>query len=767
MDYLSQLYLPGAVPVWAALVFALAALFGYAQVMSGKEEARPFARRAYLFFTISVVLIAVVLGIALIRRDFRVEYVFQYSGLELPVHYQFAAFWAGQKGSFLIWLVWGSLLGLLIRRGAGKLEAPVMAIYTLTVTGLLAILVRENPFVMLAETPFDGQGLNPLLQDDWMVIHPPIMFVGFALAAVPFAFAMAGLWTRDYRSWAARAYPWALAGFLVLGAAILMGGYWAYKTLGWGGYWGWDPVENASLIPWLLLVVLIHGLHLERAKGRYRKANVIIASLVYLSVLYGTFLTRSGVLADFSVHSFVDLGISGWLIALMVTFIAIPAILIPLRWREIPAAKNVDPMLSRGAFLVLSTVTVLLSAAVITFGTSAPLLTAFFENPGQVGPEFYNMVNVPLALLLILLLAVVPFLTWRGVPFSQVMHKLLWPAVGALVVTAATVFFGVLDPIHLGIVFFSLLAIVTNIQKTFERAGAGGMSAAGGWLAHVGVGVILIGFLASSAYDHSAKVTLPMGEPVAIDGLTLTFEQMIPRQGREKERMQVRVVRDDGREYVAYPKLFVNDRTRQTMAHPDVRTTPLQDLYISPLEFDPGVQPGQPRSFQLAEGESEEIGGVDVSFAGFDFESYNSMAPMLALQEGGAVTIAALLDLKVDGETTRVSPLYRFSASGAIDAQPLVLPMGGAVRVSGINANEGKVQIDVVGLGTDAEGQPPRLAIDVTRKPLIQLVWFGLYIILFGGLLAGWHRWQQARQYDAIMAKAEAVRARKAVREGS
>jgi len=761
MDYLSQLYLPGAVPVWAALIFALATLFGYAQVMTGRESARPLARHAYLFFAVSVVLVAAVLAVALIRRDFRVEYVYQYSGLELAAHYQFAAFWAGQKGSFLIWLLWGALIGLFVQRAAGKAEAPVMGIYTLTVTGLLCILVRENPFVMLAETPFDGQGLNPLLQDDWMVIHPPIMFVGFALAAVPFAFAMAGLWTRDYRSWAARAYPWALAGFLVLGAAILMGGYWAYKTLGWGGYWGWDPVENASLIPWLLLVVLVHGLHLERTKGRYRKANVIIASLVYLSVLYGTFLTRSGVLADFSVHSFVDLGISGWLIALMVTFIAIPAVLIPLRWRQIPAAKNEDPILSRGAFLVMSTITVMLTAVVITFGTSAPLLTGFLANPGQVGPEWYNRVNGPLALLLIVLLALVPFLTWRGIELRVLLRKLRWPALGAALATGATVFFGVHHPLHLAVIFFALLAIVTNLQKTWERAASGGIGAAGGWLAHVGVGVILIGFLASSAYDVSAKVTLPMGEPVAINGLTLTFEQMIPRKGREKERLQVRVVRADGREYVAYPSLFINDRTRQTMAHPDVRTTLLQDLYVSPIEFDPGTQPGAPQRFQLAEGESHEVGGVEVSFAGFDVESHNSTAPMLALQQGQAITIGALLDLTAGGETTRVSPLYSFTAAGAVNAPPLELPMGGAVIVSGINANDRKVQIDVFGLGAASEGEPPRLAIDVTRKPLIQLVWFGLYVILFGGALAAFHRWQQARQYDAVMAKAAAVRARK------
>jgi len=252
-----------------------------------------------------------------------------------------------------------------------KDEAPVMGIYTLTLLGLLFILVRDSPFKMLGKTPTDGLGLNPLLQNNWMVIHPPIMFVGYAASAIPFAFAMASLWRRKYDGWAERAFPWALGGFIVLGTAITMGGYWAYKTLGWGGYWGWDPVENASFIPFLFGTTMIHGLHMERAKGRYRRANYVFAFLTYISVLYGTFLTRSGVLADFSVHSFVDLGISGWLTLLLGGFFLLGLYLLVTRWKQIPTEPNEDPFLSRGTFMVLATITILVAAVVITAGTSA------------------------------------------------------------------------------------------------------------------------------------------------------------------------------------------------------------------------------------------------------------------------------------------------------------------------------------------------------------------------------------------------------------
>jgi cytochrome c-type biogenesis protein CcmF len=738
LNYLSQLYLPGSVALWSAMVFALAAVWGYSLVLRGDTGALRFARLSYDFFAVSIVLTAVVLILLLLMRDFRVEYVYQYSGLDLPGHYQFAAFWAGQKGSFLIWLLWGTLLGVLVKRTAGKDEPAVMGIYVLTLIGLLFILVRENPFVMLKQTPLDGQGLNPLLQDDWMVIHPPIMFIGYAASAIPFSFAMASLWRRDYDNWAARAFPWALGGFLVLGCAILMGGYWAYKTLGWGGFWGWDPVENASLIPWILGTVLIHGLHMERTRGRYRRANYVLASLVYLAVLYGTFLTRSGVLADFSVHSFVDLGISGWLIALMGTFFLMSVWLLATRLRQVPTVPNEDPFLSRGTFMVLATITLLVSGLVITLGTSAPLLTRFMENPGQVGPSFYNQVNLPIALLVALLLSLVPYLTWRGDEPKDVLRKLVWPGLFSLAVTIGAAVWEVRDPFHLLFVLLAALALAANLQKTLLKMNAGGLKAAGGYLSHVGVGVILLGILASSGYDQSTKVTLEQGVAKKVDDMTLTFTRFIPRQGREKDRMEVQVTRPGEKPFFVYPKMFMNERTRQVMVNPDIRKTLFQDLYVSPIDFDPGQL-----KIQLAKGESGQVGKTGVKFVAFDLQAEgNAMAQMA---KGGLVTIGAVVEVKQpDGTTTTVRPLYRLNpANGQVEAPPMPLPGGGAIVVSGINASNGAVQLEFAGISN-----PPRLSIDVTRKPLIVLVWYGLYIVLLGGAIATLQRLRQALKRD-------------------
>jgi len=744
MDYLSHIYLPGAVALWSALIFALATMWGYALSLTapaGDTGALTFARRSYSFFALAIFLTAFVLSMLLMARDFRVEYVFQYSGMDLPGYYQLAAFWAGQKGSFMIWLFWGTMLGLLVRKTTGKSEPAVMGIYTLTLLGLLLILVRENPFVMLSRTPVDGQGLNPLLQDNWMVIHPPIMFIGYAATAIPFSFAMAALWRRKYDGWAARAFPWALGGFLVLGTAILMGGYWAYKTLGWGGYWGWDPVENASFIPWLFGTVLIHGLYMERTKGRYRRANYVLTFLTYISVLYGTFLTRSGVLADFSVHSFVDLGISGWLTLLLGGFMLLGLYLIVTRWKEIPTAPNEDPMLSRGMFLVLGTITILIAAFVITAGTSAPLLTRFMESQSQVGPSFYNRVNLPIAMLVAFLLAFVPYLTWKGNPASEILRKMALPIAFSVIVAVAAAVWRVRDVFHLIFILLAALALATNLQKTIDKYRAGGFKAMGGYLTHVGVGVILLGIIASSGYDQSTKVTLTQGAPKKLDGMTLTFKRFIPRQGREKERMEIEVAGAGRAPFMVYPKLFVNDRTRQTMVNPDIKSSPFQDLYVSPIEFDPG----QPR-LELAKGQSGQIGDMEVRFVRFNLEmDGNAVA---ALNAGHSSTVGAELAITKAGRTFNVTPVYRLNpATGTVETPPTSLPGGGTITVAGINTGNGAVQIETTGVAS-----PMKLSIDVTRKPLIQLVWGGLYVVLLGGILTMIQRFRQARVLDRLEA---------------
>lgn len=752
METLSQLYLPGAIPLWCALLFGLASLWGYSDVIRGEGRgvgdaaAGLFARRAYSFYALSIILASLVMVICLLRRDFRIQYVYEYSGLDLHTGFQIAAFWAGQKGSFLIWLLWAALLGIPLARTAGKNEPAVMWIYTLSTLGLLFILIRENPFVMLNEVQADGKGLNPLLQDNWMVIHPPIMFVGYASGAIPFAFAMAALWRRDTSDWAKRAFPWALGGFLVLGCAILMGGYWAYKTLGWGGFWGWDPVENASLIPWLLGTALIHGLHMERTKKRYRRANLVLAFLVYLSVLYGTFLTRSGVLADFSVHSFVDLGISGWLIALMAVFGLGGLFLLVTRLGEVETAPNEDPLLSRGSFMVMSTIVVLISGIVVAAGTSAPLLTSFLDDPGQVGPSFYNSVNFPLAILITVLLAAIPYLTWRESDPRELLRHLRWPAVVALIVAVGAAVLAVREVFHLLFIFLAALALVTNLLKTVSLARSGGLRVAGGHLAHVGVAIILLGIIASSAYDQSSKVTLEQGKPTQLDDYVLTFQRFVergqlPEECGAKECMEVEVKAADGTSYLAYPKIFINDRTRQAMQNPHIKNYLSMDLYISPIEFEPGIPAGGDSRVRLARDESVTLGDATVRFVDFDV----SEADHAQLAASGQVTVAAAVEVVRGGRTEQVRPVFELIPGQGWNSAPAALPGGGSVTLAALSPADGTVVLALSGISSNTAAIPAKLALDVTRKPLIQLVWGGLYLVLLGGLLATVNRFRQAQ----------------------
>ena len=399
---------------------------------------------------------------------------------------------------------------------------------------------------------------------------------------------------------------------------------------------------------------------------------------------------------------------------------------------------------------MLSTIAVGTAALVITAGTSAPLLTGFMANPGQVGPSFYNQVNMPIAILVAFLLAVVLFLTWKGEAATAVLRRLAVPGAIGRVVAVGSAVAAVREPFHLLFIFLAGVAVVTNVQKTFARARAGGLRSAGGWLAHVGVGIILLGIVASSAYDQSNKVTLVQGVPQQVGDYQLTFTRLVPRMGREKESMEVKVVRPGGGTYLAYPKLFVNDRTRQLMANPHVRSYPLQDIYISPIEYDPGRQAGTPERYQLAKGESLDLGGVELRFEGFDLSTGGQNA--LAAMEGGApITIGAGLSVVRDGAASRVMPLYSFTRSGEVDTRPLPIPRGSTVMVSGINASAGAVQLNVAKVGAALRnGQPATLALDVTRKPLIALVWYGFYVIFFGGILAALQRLKQVRVLEQV-----------------
>ncbi len=688
------MFIPGVIALWVAFAALAGSTYFYFRSARGNEQAHAWGRQLYALGTLSVVLASAVLMYLIVTHDFRLHYVFSYSDRALPTSYLISTFWAGQEGSFLLWLLWGVIIGLPLIRYARHYESRAMAVYNLTLLSLVVILLRQSPFRFLeglppGQVPFDGQGLNPLLQNPWMTIHPPIMFLGYAATAIPFAFAVAALWERRYDEWVRASLPWALISVVTLGCAILLGGYWAYVTLGWGGYWGWDPVENSSLVPWLASVALVHGMLLQRARGRFRKLNFSLAALGYILVVYATFLTRSGILADFSVHSFVDLGITGWLVANLAVFSVIGFGALVWRWKEIPSQVGDEPFFSRTFFFVFAIAALLAAAAVVLVGTSSPLITRLATEPSQVGPSFYNRVSLPVGILMALLLAIVPYLHWRG-RGTHFASRIGIAAVLSALATAVGIALGASGTLYLVFLFVSIFAFLSNLFKTVEEMKGRHFRAAGGYLAHVGLGLMLVGIITSSAYDRTAKVVLPLNQGTEVMGYTLTFRGVDRATATARQAMLVDVTDGNGRTYTARPHLFRNEKSNQLVANPDVRAMLTRDLYISPIEYDPGRPPGRANAIELGKGDTNRLGDYAITFDGFDMSSAHG--------EGSKIQIGATLTVVGPTGEHQITPVL-VSAQQGFDSEPVSLAKGSpvTVRLTGVNASAGRIRLEVRG----------------------------------------------------------------------
>ncbi|HTR03972.1 MAG TPA: cytochrome c biogenesis protein CcsA [Thermoanaerobaculia bacterium] len=742
---------PGVAAIWSALIAGLAGLVTYLLVDRGRKELLPLARTLYTAFAVSVLASSAILMTLLLQHRFDVSYVNSYSASDLPLHFLVSTFWAGQEGSFLLWCFWGSIIGLFVWRSAKEQEAPVMVVYLASFLGIIAILCKQSPFKLLPPPPpADGVGLNPLLQDPWMVIHPPVMFLGFASLSVPFSFAIAALWKKRWDGWITRALPWALLTFLTLGTAILMGGYWAYKTLGWGGYWGWDPVENTSLVPWLFTTALVHGMFLQRARKRHRKVNLFLACTAYAAILYGTFLTRSGVLADFSVHSFIDLGITGWLVAILATFVVLSLGMIAWRWRSIPKVEDEEPpLLSRSVLFILGIAVFCALAAVILLGTSAPILTRLGGAPSQVQTGFYGKTTTPAGFLLVLLAGLVPFVGWKGETGAALFKSSRRSLAVAAILTGAAFALGADKPQTLLLIFTAFFAADMNLRAVLRKASNGKLGGAGGYLAHVGVGIMLAGIVVSGAYAVSTRVNLPLNVPKKVGDTTLTFLRVVPGSADRKQAMEIRVEPRDGKSFYAYPKMYENSRTGQLMVNPSIRNHATMDLYIAPQQYDPGQPQVVGRDVRLTKGTTTSIDGV-----GYTLKDLN--ADRSAMMTGGSriLVIADLILTPPDGSSHDVEVRYTWDmARQEADAPSSALPgyPDAKARMLSVSPNDGSVILRLAGVSKNPKEEfqaatTESLSVDVTRKPLIALVWGGFYVMMAGGLLAFVKRAGEARR---------------------
>ena len=734
---------PGQVTMWLGLIAVCISSACYAVLCFNRDNrlARYAARSSFVGFATLATIASMLLMHFILNHDFRYSYVAGYSSRDLPLEYLVSSFWAGQEGSFLLWVLLGAWLGILVMFKAKDMEPQVMLIYNLNHIFLAILLIKQSPFELLLFTPPDGQGLNMLLQDPWMVIHPPVVFLGYAAFAVPFAYAVAALWRREYDGWIKPALPWTAFSFVSLGAGIIIGAYWSYKVLGWGGYWGWDPVENASLLPWLAVIALMHGMILQQTRRKLRKTNFVLAVFSFILVIYCTFLTRSGVLADFSVHSFVDLGITGWLVIFMFAFLAISIVFFLARAKEIPVSKKGEGLsyFSREFGLIAAIIILCLSTVLIGLGTSAPLITRALEKASKVSTQFYVDTNLPLGILMLFLLGFVPLLAWGKNTFSKLTRKLIWATLGGIasgVITLASGYPG------MGVFLLSLFAgaaagmsLILAVKLIRKK-----ITISSGAVAHLGVGLMFLGIVSSSVYDRSEKLLLAQGSLQNAMGYEMKFHNpTLLREGKGVRLYLPVEVKRGSAQFIARPDIFSEagpDGQMKRFAHPHIQRGLISDLYISPVDFDPGKKTHGPGDYiTVKKGDKVQFHDYELTFERFDVSGMMSKKDSRHMRVGADIVVS-----HKGAESVSLKPMMTVGKKNEPSSR-VKLPGPKDAYLTLMSIDAGAKTIGFVYHGPESAAKkhvesPPALIAEVSIKPGMTMLWLGTILILTGGVIA-------------------------------
>ncbi len=577
---------------------------------SGSERLGETARRAGIASFAVVFLGAVVLVVAAFQNDFSIAYIFHHSNRDLPAPYKFATLWSGQEGSLLFWALLLSAYGLVLRLRY-KTDVRLFAYASVIIAAvqvffLLLLNFAANPFgVMQGTLPADGTGLNPLLQYPEMVIHPPMLYLGYVGFTVPFAFALAALIMRyPGEKWIQITRRWTMVTWGFLTCGVFLGAHWAYSVLGWGGYWGWDPVENASLMPWLTGTAFLHSVMMQEKRGMLKTWNMWLIFSTFMLSIFGTFLTRSGVVS--SVHAFAQSSIGDWFVAFLAIIFATCLFFYVKNRSHLRTEHKLESLVSRESSFLFNNLLLLVACFTVLWGTLFPVLSEWVQGTKvTVGPPFFNRVNVPVALLLLLLTAVGPLLAWRRTSIDSLKRNFLWPAIGALGVGILLVALG-MKPWKDVSYFYSLMTIMLStlvaltVISEFIRGGrvigrhtgqnlfASMVQLAhrntrryGGYIVHFGVIVIMIGF-AGSVFNQDKEQEMGFGDKMTIGAYTLVCQSYTqddnPNYGSEwavmnvfKGGKQIATLNPERRFYKA---------SQQTSTMVANRSTPQEDLYV-------------------------------------------------------------------------------------------------------------------------------------------------------------------------------------------
>ena len=548
IQYVGEHLLPGKIGHFAIILsFVAAILAAAAFLFASRDRKKPTAagwkaigRSAFAIHGLSVFTIIGLIFYIMVNQYYEYYYVFNHVNEDLPFQYIFSAFWEGQEGSFLLWMFWHVVLGGILIFTAKEWEAPTVGVLALVEVFLASMLlgiyvgfgddparIGSNPLVLLRDTleapifsdanylqKIKGTGLNPLLQNYWMTIHPPTLFLGFASTVVPFCFAVAGLITNDHKGWLKPVMPWALFSGAILGTGILMGGAWAYEALSFGGYWAWDPVENMSLVPWLTLLAGIHTNLIARNTGYSIRSTYFLYALTFILILYSTFLTRSGVLGDTSVHAFTEMGLEAQLIMFIAFFTLLSFIPFFGKYKAIPAPKKEEALSSKEFWIFIGALVLLFSAIMITASTSLPVYNKIIQafNPAYEGRviadpvEHYNKYQLWIGIFIGLMTGTIQFLRWKEHNWKKNLPKFLLNTGLSFVLAAVLTFLTSLwiktySWQYAVLLFSGYYAAIANGAYIFTVM-RGNLKASSSAIAHLGFGLMIVGVIASGLNQY-------------------------------------------------------------------------------------------------------------------------------------------------------------------------------------------------------------------------------------------------------------------------
>ena len=809
MEYLGEHLLPGrlghffAILSFAASFVALLSFFKATQSKIPDEQNgwRRMGRAAYLINVFAVFAVVVTIFFIVSNHLFEYNFAWEHSSKALKFQYILACIWEAQEGSFLLWTIWVCVLGTILMRTAGKWESPVMTVMSFAQFCLATMImgiylfgnkIGLNPFLLVRQTEMgmrapifsqpdylsipqmqDGQGLNALLQNYWMVIHPPVLFLGYSSTVVPFAYAIAGLWKRDFGGWTRVALPWTLFSACVLGTGVMMGAAWAYEALSFGGYWAWDPVENASMVPWLVMIAGLHTQVIYNATGHSLRATYFFLITQFVLVLYSTFLTRSGILGDLSVHAFVSAGMNVQLSLFLFVFLIPAYALFIARYRNIPHIVKEEATDSREFWMFIGSLILFLSALYVIISTSLPVINLVKEKKVTIDDAAftYNRIEIFIAILVGILTAFAQYLRYKGTGKGVLLKKLWLPTAIALVVSVSISLLGgihydkygagFLAAIHIAI-FASVFAVVANVE--YIRTGLKwNWKSAGGSVAHIGFGLMLVGILISSAKK----------QVLSYNSEGVRFANADPKQDPLENISLVKGVRIDMNKYWAtYLGDDSLDQRSQTRYYhirfEDKHSNQAFDLYPNMIKNTKGMEGGNPNPdkyhywnrdiFMYITGFSPHDEQNDTAQfkpqalklkdTAFYSRGYMILDTVIRNPDNGKYHFGPN-DTALMAKITVVSrDTMRYTATPAIyvkDNQPhylndTVFAQDLALRFNKITEDQ-KIE-----LGTkESTDMVPFIAAKVLEFPQINILWFGTVVMIIGFVMSMLWRRRQAK----------------------